>query len=99
MTQPLPPSYTSMRDGDRSPADAAREGSERSHLNPSERHIPGSSCYTSGTILEAVLDIPGPKPNISHDGRVSDTNGSVRDGSLTHATDAVLSESSITVQP
>ena len=90
MPQPLPPSYTSMRDGDRSPADAAQESSEHSHLNPSSRHFLGSSCYTSGTIVEVMADIPGPKPNISPAGRVSDTHGSVRDGSLTHATDAVL---------
>ena len=65
MPQPLPPSYTSMRDGDQSPADAAREGSEHSHLNPSARHFPESSCYTSGIIVEIILDIPDPKPNIN----------------------------------
>ena len=63
-------SYRSMRDGDRSPADAAREGSEHSHLNLWMRRIPGRSCYTSGIIVETVPDIPGPKPNITHAGRV-----------------------------
>jgi hypothetical protein len=51
-------SYTSIRDGHRPPADAAREGSERSHLNPCVRHSPGSSCCTSGNIVESIPKDP-----------------------------------------
>ena len=64
-----------MRDDDRSPADAAREGSERSHLDLCVRRSPGSSCYTSGSIVEITPDIPGPKPNITHAGRICDELG------------------------
>ena len=43
-----PTSYTSVRDGHRSPMDAAQESSEQSHLNPSTRRVLCGSCYTSG---------------------------------------------------
>ena len=66
-----------MRDGHRSPMDAAQESSEQSHLNPSTRRVMCWSCYTSGFIVEIIPDIPGPKPNISHAGRLRDTHGSV----------------------
>ena len=50
--------YTSIRDGHRPPADAAREGSERSHINPCVRRSPGSSCCTSGNIVESIPKNP-----------------------------------------
>ena len=96
---PCVSSYTSMRDGHRSPTDAAREGSEHSHLNPCVRRSPGRPCCTSGTIVENILNIPGLKPNITHAGRVRDEHGSVRDGSLSSPTKRRSRESSITVRP
>ena len=36
------------------------------------RRCPASSCYTSGSIVETTLDISGPKPNITHAGRMCD---------------------------
>ena len=75
---PFTTSCTSMRDGDRSHTDASRESSEHSHRIPSARRSPGRSCYTSGIIVENTPDIPGPKPNITHSGRVSYEHESVR---------------------
>ena len=77
----------------------AREGSERSHLNPSTRRVLCWSCYTSGCIVEITPSIPGPKPNISHAGHLRDEPGSVLCGSLPCLTDRCSRESSITVQP